>query len=160
MHFIGQNKHSNLTCNTLCILPVTMTCAKVCWQTTWGHIPQLFANFGPGKRHLRTVTSAKHSQELGFRCLHLIGWNKHSKLGAVFSIFSLWEWLVQSYAAILFRNTFLNFVSNFSLEGGNWVVCLRHQHFSKMGYFKCTILFNICIISFLSCYDIGCTGHL
>ena len=28
---------------------------------------------------------------------------------------------VQSYAARLFGNTFLNFVSNFSLEGGNWV---------------------------------------
>ena len=25
-----------------------------------------------------------------------------------------------------------------------------------MGYFKCTILFNICTISFLSYYDIGC----
>ena len=55
---------------------------------------------------------------------------------------------MQRYAARLFRNTFLNFVSNFSLEGGNWVVCLLHQHFSKMGYFKCTILFNICTISF------------
>ena len=29
-------------------------------------------------------------------------------------------------------------------------------HISKMGYFKCTILFNICTISFLSYYDIGC----
>ena len=28
--------------------------------------------------------------------------------------------------------------------------------FLKWG-FKCTILFNICTISFLSCYDIGCT---
>ena len=26
-----------------------------------------------------------------------------------------------------------------------------------MGYFKCTILFNVCTISFLSYYDIGCT---
>ena len=26
-----------------------------------------------------------------------------------------------------------------------------------MGYCKCTILFNICTISFLSYYDIGCT---
>ena len=25
-----------------------------------------------------------------------------------------------------------------------------------MGYFKCTILFNICTISFLSYYNIGC----
>jgi len=30
---------------------------------------------------------------------------------------------VQSYAARLFGNTFLNFVSNFSLEGADWVVC-------------------------------------
>ena len=26
-----------------------------------------------------------------------------------------------------------------------------------MGCFKCTILFNICTISILTCYDIGCT---
>ena len=31
-----------------------------------------------------------------------------------------------------------------------------------MGYFKCirTILFNICTLSFLCCYDIGCTIHV
>ena len=29
---------------------------------------------------------------------------------------------MQSYGARLFGNTFLNFVSNFSLEGGNWVI--------------------------------------
>ena len=40
-----------------------------------------------------------------------------------------------TYAARLFRNTFLNFVLNFSLEGDNWVVCLWHQHISKMGVF-------------------------
>ena len=61
------------------------------------------------------------------------------------------------YATRLFGNTFLNFVSNFSLEGGNWVICLWQHHIYKMGYFKCSILFNICTISFLSCYDIGCT---
>ena len=49
------------------------------------------------------------------------------------AIFSLQEWLVQSYAARLFGNTFLNFVSNFSLEGGNWVICLWQHHISKMG---------------------------
>ena len=63
----------------------------------------------------------KVAETLNFRCLHLIGLNKQTKLGA---IFSLQEWLVQSYAARLFRNKFLNFVSNFSLEGGNWVVRL------------------------------------
>ena len=35
---------------------------------------------------------------------------------------------------------------------------MSHQHhISKMGHFKCTILFTICTISFLSYYDIGCT---
>ena len=82
---------------------------------------------------------------------------KQSNLGSVLSIFSLWEWLVQSYAARLVGNIFLNFVPNLSLGGGNWVLCLWHQHLSKMGYFKYTILFNICTISFLSCYGIGCT---
>ena len=62
-----------------------------------------------------------------------------------------------SYAARLFGNTFLNFLSNFSLEesGGNWVLCLWQHHISKMGYFKCTILFNICTISFLSYFVIN-----
>ena len=45
----------------------------------------------------------------------------------------------------------------FELWRSNWVLCLWHQPISKMGYFKCTILFNICTISFLSCYDSGCT---
>ena len=31
---------------------------------------------------------------------------------------------------------------------------------SKMGYFKCTIFFNICIISFLSYYNIGCLHNM
>ena len=96
----------------------------------------------------------KVAENLTFRCWHLIGWNKQTKFGA---IFSLREWLVQRYAARLFGNDFLNFVSNFSLEVGNWVVYLWHQHISKMGYFKCTILFIMCNISFLSYYDIGCT---
>ena len=33
------------------ISPVTMTCAELCRKATWGHIPQLFANFEAGKRH-------------------------------------------------------------------------------------------------------------
>ena len=38
---------------------------------------------------------------------------------------------------IRFRKTFLKyFVSNFSLEGGNWVMCLWQHHISKMGYFN------------------------
>ena len=96
----------------------------------------------------------KVAKNLSLRCLHLISENKQTKLGA---IFSLREWLVQSYTTRLFGNAFLNFVSNFSLEGGNWVICLWQHHISKMGYFKWTILFNICTISFLSCIEIGCT---
>ena len=65
MHLIGQNKQSKFTCNTLPISPVTMTCAELCCKTTWGHIPQLFANIEPVKRHLRRVTSAKLSQKSG-----------------------------------------------------------------------------------------------
>ena len=42
-----------------------------------------------------------------------------------------------------------------AFEGGNWVICLWQHYISTMGYFKCTILFNICTISFLSYYDIG-----
>ena len=45
---------------------------------------------------------------------------------------------MQSYAARLFGNTFLNFVPNFSFEGGNWSKCLGQHHISKMGIFKCT----------------------
>ena len=68
----------------------------------------------------------KVAKNMSFTCLHLIGENKQTKLGA---IFSLQELLVQSYGAKLltFGNTFLNFVSNFSLEGGNWVKCLWQQ---------------------------------
>jgi len=96
----------------------------------------------------------KVAKNLSFRCLHLIGENKRTKLGATVS---LREWLVHSYAARLFGNTFLNFVSNFSPEGSNWLVCLWQHYVSKMGYFKCTILLNVCTISFFSYYDIGCT---
>ena len=44
-----------------------------------------------------------------------------AKLGA---IFSLRKWLVQSFGARLFGNTFLNFVLNFSLERGNGNMCM------------------------------------
>ena len=40
---------------------------------------------------------------------------------------------VQSYAARLFGNTFLNFVSNFSLEETNWVVYHDIRIFLKWG---------------------------
>ena len=40
---------------------------------------------------------------------------------------------MQSYAARLFGNTFLNFVSNFSPEGSNWLVCYDNTIFLKWG---------------------------
>ena len=125
-------------------------------KPTWGCIPQLFATFEPWRRHLRRVKNSKGSQKSEYYMLAFDSLNEQTKLSA---IFSLQEWLVQSYGARLFGNHFLNFVSNFSLEGGNWVVCkcLWQHHISKMGYFKCTILFNICTISILTCSDIGCT---
>ena len=122
-------------------------------KPTWGCIPQLFATFEPWRRHLRRVTSVKGSQKSEFYMLVFDWLEQTDKIGCNIS---LREWLVQSYGTRLFGNTFLNFVSNFSLEGGNLLVCLWQHHISKMGYFKCTILFNICTISFLSYYDIGC----
>ena len=46
---------------------------------------------------------------------------------------------MQSYAVRLFGNIFLKFVSNFSLEGGNWVVCLVALCFD-----------NICMVLLIS----------
>ena len=65
----------------------------------------------------------------------------------------------------LYFSIFWPFLRFFSLEtlpkmefktSDNSYKPIKH-HISKMGYFKCTILFNICTISFLSYYDIGCT---
>ena len=106
-------------------------CSAVLTKPPWGCIPQLFATCKPWRRHLRRVTSAKGSQNSEFYMLAFYWLEQTLKLRA---IFSLQEWLVQSYAARLFGNTFLNFVSNFSLEGGNWVICLWQHHISKMGY--------------------------
>ena len=76
MHLIGQNKQSKFTHNTLRNIPITMTCAELCCQTSWGHIPQLFAKFGTERRHLRRVKSAKYSQKPSFRaCIWLAGAN-------------------------------------------------------------------------------------
>ena len=59
--------------HNLHILPVTMTCVELCWQTYLGHILQLFATFEPWRRHLRRVISAKVAENLCLRCIHLIG---------------------------------------------------------------------------------------
>ena len=69
MHLIGQNKHSKFTCNTLSILPVTMTCAVLCWQTYLGMYSSALATFEPWRRHLRRVTSAKGRQKSEFYML-------------------------------------------------------------------------------------------
>ena len=53
------NSQKRISCNTLHISPVTMTCAVLCFQTTWGLIPELFPKFGPIRRHLRRITSSK-----------------------------------------------------------------------------------------------------
>ena len=125
---------------------------------TWGHIPQLFATFEPWRRHLRRITNAKDSQKSQIWGLDACIWLARTNRQNWVPYFQCEnDKLVQSYAARLFRNTFLNFVSNFSLEEGNWLICLWQHHIFKMGYFKCTILFNICTISFLSYYYIGCT---
>ena len=45
MHLIGrQNKHSKFACNTLRILPVTMSCAVLCWQTYLGTYSSAFCH--------------------------------------------------------------------------------------------------------------------
>ena len=89
----------------------------------------------------------KVAKNLSFRCLHLIGYISRTNRRNWVQYFPCKNDLCRAiYAARLFGNTFLNFVSNFSLEGSNWLVCLWQHHISKMGYFKCTILFNIKLI--------------
>ena len=52
---------------------------------------------------------------------------------------------MHSYDARLFGNTFLKFVSNFSLEGGNWVICLHN-------------MFMVLLIIALGNFKIGATN--
>ena len=52
---------------------VTSTCAELCCQTTWGHIPQLFAKFEPCRRQLRRETSAKVLLKVRF-WMHAFDW--------------------------------------------------------------------------------------
>ena len=141
-HCIVHILNSSFSKKTLFSLSLTVICAELCFQIE------------PWRRHLRRVTSAKGSQKSEFYMLAFDWLEQTNKIGCNIS---LREWLVQRYGARLFGNIFNNFVSNFSLEGSNWLICLWQHHISKMGYCKCTILLNICTISFLSCYDIGCT---
>ena len=44
MHVIGQNKHAKFAYNTLRILPVTMACVVLCWQTYLGMYSSAFCH--------------------------------------------------------------------------------------------------------------------
>ena len=86
-YLIGQNKHSKFTYNTLRILPVTMTCAVLCWQTYLGMYSSAFATFEPWRRHLRRVTSAKGSQKIWVlhACIWLARTNRQNWVQYIFS---------------------------------------------------------------------------
>ena len=123
-------------------------------KPTWGCIciPQLFATFEPWRRHSRRVTSAKGSQKSEFYMLAFDWLEQTDKIGA---IFSLREWLVQSYGARLFGNTFFNFMSNFSVQGGNWENVYDNTIFLKWGILNvpfCSIFvpFHFCRIMTLA----------
>ena len=90
----------------------------------------------------------KVAKNLSIRCLHLIGCN----------IFPARMTCAELWCQIVWEH-FPQLCVKFQPLRGNWVICFWQHHISKMGYFKCTILFNICTISFLSYYDIciGCT---
>ena len=66
-----------------------------------GKYSSAFCHIWALKRHLRRVTSAKGTQKFEFYMLAFDWLDKQTKLGA---IFSLREWLVQSYGARLFGN--------------------------------------------------------
>ena len=127
---------------------------------TWACIPQLFATFQPWRRHLRRVTSAKGSQKSEFYMLVFDWLEQTDKIGCnifpaimIMTCAELWCQIVWEH----FPQLCVKFQP--WRPGGNWIICLWQHHISKMGYYKCTILFNICTISFLSYYDIaiGCT---
>ena len=87
MHLIGQNKHSKFTCNTLCILPVIMTCAVLANLLGNICISQLFATFEPWRRSWRRVTSAKGSQKSEYYMLAFDWLEQTDKIGCNIYIF-------------------------------------------------------------------------
>ena len=134
MHLIGQNKHSKFTCNTLRILPVTMTCAVLCWQTYLGMYSSAFCNCHIWALKKAFEKSNKCQREPKIWVLH------HALLALII------DWLAQTdkigcyifparmtCAERLFGNTFLNFVLNFSLKGGNWSNVYDNSIFLKWG---------------------------
>ena len=53
MHLIGQKILANLrNMYTMLIFPATEICAELCCQSTWGHLPQLYAKFESWMKHL------------------------------------------------------------------------------------------------------------
>ena len=127
-------------------------------KPTWGCIPQLFATFEPWGRHLKRVTSAKSGQKSEYYMLAFdwlqqtdkINWVQYLKFpcehdlcrAMVPDCLGTLSWTLCQISALK--------------EAIGLYICLWQHHISKSGYFKCTILFNICTISFLSYYDIGC----
>ena len=159
MLLIGQNsnKHLKFTYNTVHILPVTMTCAVLCWQTYLGIYSSAFATFEPWRRHLKRVTSARDSQKSEYYMLAFDWLQQTYKIGC--NIFPARMTCAELWCQIVWaREHFPQLCVKFQPWRGNWVICSWQHHISKMGYFKfkCTILFNICTISFLTYYDIGC----
>ena len=157
MHLIGQNKHSKFTCNTLRILPVTMTCAVLCWQTYLGTYSSAFCHIWALKKAFQKSKKCQRSPKIWVldACINIwlartnrqnIGWNilPARKTYAELCCQIVWEHFPQLCV-------------KFQPWRNNWLVCLWQHHIFKMGYFKCTILFNVCTISFFSYYDIGCT---
>ena len=72
---------------------------------------------------MRRVTSAKRSQKSEFYMLAFDWLEQTDKIGR--NVFPARMTCAKLWCQIVW-NTFLNFVSNFSLdhEGGNWVICL------------------------------------
>ena len=94
--------HSKFTCNTLHILPVTMTCAMLCWQTYLGMHSLAFATFEPWRRHLRRVTSAKGSQKSEFHMLAFDWLECTDKNGC--NIFPAWMTCAELWCRIVWEH--------------------------------------------------------
>ena len=52
MHLIGQKVFTILR---MLMFPATESCAELCCQSTWGHLPQLSAKFEPWMKHLSVL---------------------------------------------------------------------------------------------------------
>ena len=99
MHLIGQNKHSKFTCNTLRILPVTMTCAVLCWQTYLGMYSSAFCHIWALKKAFKKQNNGQSVPKIWVlsACIWLARTNTQH-LHAILYIFCLWQWLAQCCA--------------------------------------------------------------